>query len=99
MAQEPSKYLTYMGKPLVRAKDTIYYGDPTDSCIIEMKILDNKTVGGKEIPNRISVMLVSTDILSGRPQIFNKTERTGLYNAMDVASIWLQRKLKENEKA
>jgi len=99
MAQEPSKYLTYMGKPLVRAKDTIYYGDPTDSCIIEMKVLDNKTVGGKEIPNRISVMLVSTDILSGRPQIFNKTERTGLYNAMDVASIWLQRKLKEGEKA
>ncbi|HNX15187.1 MAG TPA: hypothetical protein PK854_09305 [Oscillospiraceae bacterium] len=99
MAQEPSKFLTYMGKPLVRAKDTIYYGDPTDSCIVEMKILDNKTVGGKEIPNRISVMLVSTDILSGRPQVFNKTERTGLYNAMDVASIWLQRKLKENEKA
>ena len=99
MAQEPSKYLTYMGKPLVRAKDTIYYGDPTDSCIVEMKVLDSKTVGGKEIPNRISVMLVSTDILSGRPQIYNKTERKGLYNAMDVASIWLQRKLKEGEKA
>jgi len=99
MAQEPSKYLTYLGKPLVRAKDTIYYGDPTDSCIVELKVLDNKTVGGKEIPNRISVMLVSTDILSGRPQIFNKTERKGFYNAMDVASIWLQRKLKENEKA
>ncbi len=99
MAQEPSKYLTYMGKPLVRAKDTIYYGDPTDSCIVEMKILDNKTVGGKEIPNRISVMLVSTDILTGRPQVFNKTERFGLFNAMDVASIWLQRKLKEGEKA
>ena len=99
MAQEPSKYLTYLGKPLVRAKDTIYYGDPSDSCIIEMKILDNKTVGGKEIPNRISVMLVSTDILTGRPQVFNKTERTGLFNAMDVASIWLQRKLKEGEKA
>jgi hypothetical protein len=99
MAQEPSKYLTYMGKPLVRAKDTIYYGDPSDSCIVEMKILDNKTVGGKEIPNRISVMLVSTDILTGRPQVFNKTERLGLFNAMDVASIWLQRKLKEGEKA
>ncbi len=99
MAQEPSKYLTYIGKPLVRAKDTIYYGDPTDNCIIEMKVLDKKTVGGKEIPNRISVMLVSTDTLAGRPQIFNKTERSGLYNAMDIASIWLQRKLKESEKA
>jgi len=99
MAQEPSKYLTYLGKPLVRAKDTIYYGDPTDSCIVEMKVLDTKTEGGREIPNRISVMLISTDILTGRPQIFNKTERKGLYNAMDVASIWLQRKLKETEKA
>jgi len=89
-----TKYMTYMGKPFVRVKDTIYYGDPSDEFIMELKILDTKTVGGVEIANHVSVKLKAVeDMFTNR--CVNKTEKLGLYNAMDVAIIWLQRKLKE----
>lgn len=97
MAEQTQNFLTYMGKPFVRVNDTIYYGDPMDGCVAELKIIDTKTAEGIEIPNRVSVKLVSTEKLSTNPWVFNRTEKIGLYNAMCIASIWLQRKLKEFE--
>lgn len=92
-----SKYLTYLGKPLIRAKDTIYYGNPDDPYIIELKIIDTVQSGGCEIANHVSVKLKSTADMFGN-RFISKTEKVGLYNAMDIAAIWLQRKLKEAEK-
>lgn len=97
MAQDNNnaKYLNYLGKPFVRVKNTIYYGEPTDPCIVELKVLDTKTVDGIELANRVSVKLMSTEMLGLRPEVYNSTEKIGLYSAMDIASIWLQRKLRE----
>lgn len=94
---DKTEYLTYMGKPFVRVKDTIYYGDPKDDYIMELKILDTKEVAGVQIANNVSLKLKSTDDMFGN-RFINKTEKVGLFNAMDIAVVWLQRKLKESEK-
>ena len=44
--------------------------------------------------NKISIQLQLTDPnIKGRAQIVKKTEKTGLYTALDVGAIWLERAL------
>ncbi|MGN0171215.1 MAG: hypothetical protein ACI39E_00360 [Acutalibacteraceae bacterium] len=86
--------LTYKGKPLVRCGNTIYYGDLSEKCVIVLQILSTKTVNGKEIADRVSVQLLSTDHeLRMKDRILKKSEKQGLYSAMDVGAIWLERTL------
>ena len=91
---EKQQYLTYMGKPYVRSKNTIYYGDPAEKCIVELKVLDTVKVAGRDIANRVSVKLVSTDMTGYRPQVLKSSEKVGLYTAMDLGMVWLERELK-----
>ena len=86
---EKKEFLTYKGKPLVRQGNTIYYGDMADDYVIMMQILAKKEVGDKdkaEVASKVSVQLLSTD-----PNASMKEK--GLYAAMDIAEIWLQRAL------
>ena len=43
------QYLIYKGKPLVREKNVICYGDMTEKCYLFMMILTNKKSGDTEI--------------------------------------------------
>ncbi len=46
---------------------------------------------------RVSVQLQLTDPdLKSRDRVVKKTEKDGLYNAMDVAAVWLDRALANN---
>lgn len=93
MAQ--SDFLTYKGRPLVRSKDTIYYGSSADKYVIMLQILSKKKVGDEEVADKISVQLLSTDdTLPPAERISKKTEKNGLYNALDIGAIWLERSLK-----
>ena len=69
------KMLEYKGKPLVRSGNTLYYGNPAESCVAMLKIL-------------------STDeTLPPKDRMIKKTEKNGLYEALNIASIWLERSL------
>ena len=91
---EKKEFLTYKGKPLVRQGNTIYYGDMADDYV---KILAKKEVGDKdkaEVASKVSVQLLSTDPnASMKERIIKTSEKKGLYAAMDIAEIWLQRAL------
>ncbi len=94
MATKKEEFLTYKGKPLVRSGNTIYYGDLSEKCVIMMQVLSTKTVNGKEIADRVSVQLLSTDEeLRMKDRILKKSEKNGLYNALDVGAVWLERSL------
>ena len=93
MAQ--SDFLTYKGRPLVRSGDTIYYGSSSEKYVIMLQILSKKKVAGEEVADRISVQLLSTDdTLPPMERISKKSEKNGLYNALDIGAIWLERSLK-----
>ena len=86
--------LVYKGHPLRRKDNLIYYGSMADKYIIMMQILDTKKVDDLDVASRVSVQLQLTDPdLKSRDRVVKKTEKDSLYNAMDVASVWLERSL------
>ena len=86
--------LTFKGRPLMRKDNLIYYGSMSDSHIIMLQILDYKKVGDTDVANKVSIQLQLTDPnIKGRSQIVKKTEKTGLYTALDVGAVWLERAL------
>ena len=86
--------LVYKGHPLRRKDNLIYYGSMADKYIIMMQIMDNKKVDDLDVASRVSVQLQLTDPeLKSRDRVVKKTEKDSLYNAMDVASVWLERSL------
>ena len=90
-----SKLLKYKGKPIVRKKNEIYYGNLTDKYIVVLKILSTKKVGETDIAENVSIELQLTDdSLSTAKKVVKKGEKVGLYTAMDFASVWLDRALK-----
>lgn len=89
-----NKGLTFKGRPLMRKDNLIYYGSMADSHIVLLQILDYKKVGDTDVANKVSIQLQLTDPnIKGRAQIVKKTEKTGLYTALDVGAVWLERAL------
>lgn len=89
--------LCYKGHPLRRKDYLLYYGSMADKYIIMMQILDTKKVKDLDVATRVSVQLQLTDPdLKSRDRVVKKTEKDGLYNAMDVAAVWLDRALANN---
>jgi len=94
------KYLQYKGKPLVRCDNTLYYGDMTDEFIVMLQILSTKPMEDMVMASKVMVSLMSTDpSIRLKDRIIKKTEKDGLYNALDVGSIWLSRALDEKKAA
>lgn len=91
---EQENVLQYKGHPLMRKENIIYYGSMSDKYIIMMQILDTKTVQDVSVATRVAVQLQQTSPnVSRREKIVKKTEKDGLWSAMDIASIWLNRAL------
>ncbi len=97
------KTLMYKGHPLRRKDNILYYGSMSDKYIIMMQIMGSKPVQpvpGAEsteelnVATKVSVQLQLTDPnVKSRDRVTKKTEKTSLYAAMDVASVWLERAL------
>jgi hypothetical protein len=92
MAEE--KILTYKGHPLMRKDNLIYYGSMADSHIIMLQVLESKKQGDIDVATRVSVQLQLTDpAAKSRDRIVKKSEKPGLYAALDVGCVWLERAL------
>lgn len=90
------EFFTYKGRPLVRCGNELYYGSMSEAFVIRMQIKTTKDVGGLEVADKVAVQLLCTDPdLSPRKQLVKASEKTGLYVAMDIAEIWLDRALSQ----
>ncbi len=86
--------LTFKGRPLVRCDKTIYYGDMGDKYVAMLQILGEAPFKDTMLPNKVSVQIWSTDDeLRPRDRIVKKTEKNNLFDALNIASIWLERQL------
>lgn len=89
-----AKVLEYKGHPLQRKDNIIYYGSFADKYIVMLQILDTKKVGDLDVATKVSIQLQLTDSnIKSRDRVAKKTEKDSLYNAIDVASVWLERAL------
>ena len=86
--------LTYKGHPLRRKDNLIYYGSMADKYIIVLQILASQKEGDMDVASKVSVQLQLTDPdLKSRDRVVKKSEKSNLYDAMDVGAIWLERAL------
>ena len=93
MAEE-NAVLMYKGRPLMRKDNLIYYGSMADSHIVMLQILESKKQGDMDIATKVSVQLQLTDpSVRSRDRIVKKSEKDGLYTALDVGCVWLERAL------
>ena len=91
---DKTEMLEYKGHPLRRKDNLIYYGSMADKYIIMLQILETKKVKDLDVASKVSVQLQLTDPdIKSRDRVVKKSEKDGLYAAMDVASIWLERAL------
>lgn len=84
------KTTVYKNKPLVRCENIVYYGNSSDKYVIKLEILSDKSLFESIVSDKISVQLLSTDEeLRTRKRIIKKCEKNGLYEALDIAEVWL----------
>ena len=91
-----AEFLTYKGKPLVRKDNEIYYGDMSEKYIVKLEILSTKKEGDLTTADKVKVLLMLSDTeLTLKSRIVKTSEKSGLYEAMDIGSVWLERELKK----
>ena len=82
---------------MVRKGNTLYYGSMAEPFVIMMQITSTKKVKELDVANKVTVQLMNTDPdVRPRERIVKKSEKNGLYDAMDVGSIWLDRALQKS---
>lgn len=78
----------------MRKDNLIYYGSMADTHIVMLQILESQKVGGEDVASKVSIQLQLTDpSVRSRDRIVKKSEKDGLYTALDLGSIWLERAL------
>ena len=86
--------LIYKGHPLRRVDNLIYYGTMAEKYIIMMQVLDTEPLKDISLAKRVSIQLQLTDAsLRSRDRVVRSTEKSSLSEAMEFASIWLERAL------
>ena len=89
MAEE---FLTYKGFPLVRNGNTIYYGNMSDEFVANLNIRSTHDENGLAVADKIQVILMRTDpSIDPQDMVVKTSDRENLYDALDVANIWLSR--------
>lgn len=101
LANNESNELEFKGRPLVRSGNILYYGKFSDDYIIRLNITSNSKVNDDiEIASNVSVLLIETkSLLKNNEKVIKSSNREGLYNALDIAAIWLDRAMAEKKNA
>lgn len=93
---EKEKFLEYKGRPLVRCGKTIYYGSMSDPFVICLNILNDEDIKDLKLSGKVVIQLINTDAdISPKEKIVKKSEKIGLFNALDLGAVWLERALKQ----
>ena len=92
---DKKEFLEYKGRPLVRSGNTIYYGSMADPYVICLNIKDSTDLEDLKMSGKVTVQLISTDPeVAPKDKIAKKSEKDGLFNALDLGAVWLERALK-----
>ncbi len=85
--------MIYKGRPVVRDGNKVYFGEPYNKFMVVFTVLENVN----ELPSRILVQLQNTDpaLAMTSEKIVKEAERKNLFDAFELASVWLEKQLAE----
>ena len=87
-------FVTYKGFPLVRKGNEIYYGNMSDEYVTYMNVVSTHDDNGIAAADKIKVFMMKTEKgLDPISAIVKSSDRTSLYDALDIANIWLSREV------
>lgn len=89
MTSKNEKFFCYKGRPIVKNGNTIYYGSMTEDYVVLMQIDNTKEIGKEVCSDSMTVRLVNTKEPNPIKAIEKTVKKNGMYNALDIASIWL----------
>ena len=84
-------YTIYKNRPLVRGEGIFCYGDPKEKYCAILTVLTTKQVRGQEISDLIFIQLMNNET----GEEVKQAQRSGLYEALDLCTVWLDRELKK----
>ncbi len=88
------KFHTYKGYPLVRSGNQIYYGYMSDPYVIWIQIIGTKEEDGQKMTSKVRVVQMDTNEPDPMKAFVKNAEREcGLYEALDIANVWLEKAL------
>lgn len=88
------KFYTYKGYPLVRNGNQIYYGYMSDPYVIWIQILGTEEKDGEKLTSKVRVIQMDTNEPDPMKAFVKNAEREcGLYEALDIANVWLEKAL------
>lgn len=91
-SDKAGKFLKFKNRPLVRSGNTIYYGNPEDPYVAMLQIMSTEKLGELDTANKVTVQVIATDpTINPKDRILKKAEKNGLYSALQIAGIWLDR--------
>lgn len=83
-----NEILMYKDRPLVRDGNIIYYGYQDLPYVIVLQINSEKEINGEKFADSVSVKLYSD-------KVDKEADRKGLYSALELGSIWLDKALRK----
>ncbi|MBQ7070513.1 MAG: hypothetical protein IJM87_04415 [Ruminococcus sp.] len=87
---EKKAFFTYKGLPLVRHGNQLFYGHMYDEFVVQIDIVSTEKKGEIDVANKVIIRKIATDItLPPAKQIVKKAEKSSLYEALDIASAWV----------
>lgn len=91
-------FLIYKDRPLVREDNIICYGSMEEPFMLQLVIMSTKEFREQTVPEKVVVQLMNTDTsLPTHQRIVKQSIQEGLYAAMDLGIIWLERALKQED--
>ena len=86
--------ITYCGHPLRRAGNLVYYGSMADKYIVMMQVNESEEYKDISLAKRVSIQLQLTDPnIKSRDVVVRSTEKGSMAEAIEFATIWLERAL------
>ncbi len=90
--EKKNAFFSYKDYPLVRKGNEIYYGNMYDTTVVMMQIVEKTKVGNLDVASKIRLYQMKTDEkLNPVEAIIKQSEKNSLYEALDVAYVWLTR--------
>ena len=89
---EEKKFFMYKNRPLVRKENVMYYGDIGEDYVCMLTVESSTQLRDIKIGNKVFLQLISTDPnVSMQDVVVKHTVKNSLYDALDIAGIWIER--------